>query len=108
MEAKSVKISEIGMIGLTVTLLSACGAEAQDIFTTEDFRQDRALWTTPGYYGNNTMSEIGEMQVENRFGEIGTGVGGSLDLASPYDYASATEHYEALLDDLTTGDDAPF
>jgi len=98
-----VKTNEIAMIGLALTLLSACGAEAQDIFTTEDFRQDRALWTTPGYYGNNTMSEIGEMQVENRFGEIGTGVEGSLDLASPYDYASATEHYEALLEQADGG-----
>jgi hypothetical protein len=91
------------MAGMAATLLASCSAEAQSIFTTEDFRQDRELWTDPSYYGNNTMYEIGEMQVENRFGETGSGVEGALELASPYGYATAVEHYQALLEDAEGG-----
>jgi hypothetical protein len=94
--------------GLTASLLASCGAEAQNIFTTDDFRQDRALWTEASYYGNNTMSEFEEMQVENRFGEIGSGVEGALDLASPHDYASAWEHYTALLEQAGGGTEHSF
>ena len=84
-------INEFAMIALTgmaATLLASCSAEAQNIFTTEDFRQDRELWTNPNYYGNNTMFELGEMQVENRFGETGEGIEGALELATPYGYAN--------------------
>ena len=52
------------LAALAAILLASCSAEAQNIFNTEDFRQDRELWTDPAYYGNNTMYEIGEMQVE--------------------------------------------
>ena len=93
----------MALAGIAATHLASCSAEAQGIFTTEDYRQDRALWTVPSYYGNNTMSEIGEMQVENRFGETEEGVEGALDLESPYGYASAVEHYEALLEEAGGG-----
>lgn len=78
-------------------------AAAQDIFSTEDYRQDRELWTEPGYYRNNTVFELEEMQVENRYGEAGTGVEGTVDLASPLPYQTAWEHYQALLEEADGG-----
>jgi hypothetical protein len=72
-------------------------AVAQDIFSTSDYQQDSALWTSGGYYRNNTVLEFLDMQVENRYGETGAGAEDALDLASPHDYANAWEHYQALL-----------
>ncbi len=70
---------------------------AQTLFTTENFREDAALWADPAYYGNNTVAEIVEMQVEGRYGEEGTGEVGALDLASPYPFTTAEEHYAVWL-----------
>ena len=72
-------------------------AAAQDMFTTEDFHQDRALWSDPAYYRNNTVSELRNMQVRNRYGEAGSGEE-TPDLRSSYGYATAAEHYQALLE----------
>ena len=72
-------------------------AAAQDIFTTSDFRQDSVLWTSASYYRNNTFLEFLDMQVDNRYGETGTGAEDALDLTSPHDYSTAWEHYQALL-----------
>ncbi len=88
----------------------AASADAQTIFTTEDFRADRELWTDPDYYRNNTVDEIRGMALDTYvegasgqlgsgriFGSEGTAEPGARDLASPYPYTSAREHYDAWL-----------
>ena len=94
----------MGVIRTTITtsvavlLISASlssSAVAQDIFTSTDIRQDRALWTDPAYYRNNTVYEIRDMDRDSFFGEEGTGEVGAVDLASPYPHTSAWEHYQA-------------
>ena len=88
------------LIGLSMGLPAA----AQDIFTTEDFRQDRELWTDPAYYRNNTVGQLRGMAINvDRYGSEGTGRVGALDLASPYSYTSAWEHYQAWLDEAEGG-----
>ncbi len=82
--------------GLLLIFLPPGAAAAQDIFTTSDYRLDSTLWTSAGYYRNNTVLEFWDMQVDNRYGETGTGAEDALDLASPHDYANAWEHYQAL------------
>ncbi len=72
-------------------------AVAQTLFTTEDFRNDRERWTDPAYYHNNTVFEMRDMDRAAVYGEEGTGVVGAMDLASPYPYTSAWEHYQAWL-----------
>ncbi len=74
-----------------------------NIFTTENFHQDSALWTDPAYYRNNSVSELREMQVEVRYGEEGEAVEGALDLTSPYPFSTAQEHYEAWLAEANGG-----
>ena len=93
------------MMAASVLVLAAAyapSAAAQDMFTTEDFRQDRALWSDPAYYRNNTVSELRNMQVNNRFGEEGSAED-TPNLKSPYAYATAHEHYQALLDEADGG-----
>ena len=88
---------------LTGLFLSAPVA-AQDIFTTEDFRQDRELWTDPAYYRNNTTGELRRMAEDvDNYGSEGTGRVGALDLVSPYPYTSGQEHYQAWLDEADGG-----
>jgi len=89
-----------------VTLFAAfsTGAAAQDIFTTEDFHQDREHWTDPAYYRNNTNSEMRGMGEDpESYGTTGTGVPGSRDNASPYSFATAWEHYQAWLKEADGG-----
>ena len=80
---------------LLVGLLPSAPAATQDIFTTEDFRQDRTHWTDPAYYRNNTADEMREMDMAPVYGLEGTGRVGAVELASPYPYTSASEHYQA-------------
>ena len=84
-------LSAIAGIGLTSL---AC---AQTLFTTDDYRQDRELWTDPAYYLHNTARQLSDMQVSVRYGEEGSGEDRYV-LQSPYDYANSREHYQALLD----------
>ena len=46
-------------------LLSVPAAAQTTIFNTTDFRQDRALWTDPAYYRNNTVGELRGMAIEH-------------------------------------------
>jgi hypothetical protein len=90
-------------VGLLAGVLTGGTTTAQDIFTTEDFRQDRERWSDPAYYRNNTIYEIRDMDRDAHFGEEGTGRVGALDLASPYPYTSAWEHYQAWLEEAGGG-----
>jgi hypothetical protein len=90
---------------LTVLVCTSCGdaPPAPDIFTTDNFREDEALWTDPAYYRNNTVNEFMYMQVEERYAEGGSGEVGAVDLASPYPFTTALEHYQAWLTEASGG-----
>lgn len=66
------------------------------IFTTEDYRKDQARWTDPAYYLFNTARELTDMQVDNRFGQKGSGAD-KYDIKSPYPFRTSREHYDAWL-----------
>ncbi len=106
------------MRALLLILLLAIPASAQTtIFNTRDFRQDRDLWTNPAYYRNNTVGQLRGMAINydsggqgtgqeasaRAYGSEGTGRVGALDLASPYRYTTAWEHYQALLKEANGG-----
>jgi hypothetical protein len=90
--------------------LSVALAQQTTIFTTADFRRDRAQWTDPAYYRNNTVGQLrgmalnitpysdsGQVGAARIYGSEGTGRAGAVNLASPYPYATAWEHYQARL-----------
>jgi hypothetical protein len=102
---------------LLVSLSLSVPAAAQTtIFNTKDFHQDRALWTNPAYYKNNTAGQlrgmaIGIVPYENTgqvgssrvYATEGTGKVGAANLVSPYPFKTATEHYQAWLKDAKGG-----
>src|SRR5438094_8454994 len=102
---------------LIILLLSLPAAAQTTIFNTKDFRQDRDLWTNPAYYLNNTVGQLRGMAIDydsggkgsgqeataRAYGSAGTGRAGAVDLASPYPYKSALEHYQALLEKAKGG-----
>ena len=92
------------IIALWIGMSFATPANAQTIFTTEDFRQDREHWADPAYYRNNTARELTDMQVDNRYGEEGSGAD-NFDIRSPYPYRTAEEHYAAWLEESNGGTD---
>ena len=86
------------------------------IFNTKDFHQDRALWTEPAYYRNNTPGQLvgmalnivpyetgGQVGSARLYGSEGTGKPGATTLASPYPYKTASEHFQAWLRDAHGG-----
>lgn len=95
----------------------AIGLAAQTIFTTEDFREDRQRWVDPDYYLNNTVEELrgmaldldsrgagsGQVRRARNYGSEGSGRVGDLELASPYPFVSALEHYSAWLEEAGGG-----
>jgi hypothetical protein len=82
---------------LVLTLSTATSLSAQTtIFTTEDYRRDVNRWTDPEYYLDNTARELTDMQVDNRFGQKGSGAD-KYDIKSPYAFTTAREHYDAWL-----------
>jgi hypothetical protein len=103
-----VTTASIGALLVGLSLATPAAAQTT-IFTTTDFRQDRERWTDPAYYRNNTVGELrgmafdhdsggqgsGQEATARSYGSQGTGRVGALDLASPYKFTSAREHYEA-------------
>jgi hypothetical protein len=82
----------------------------RDIFTSDDFYQDRELWSDPRYYRCNSTvaldSQWGDYSSGPKYitSDPAMGAWGHCDIdyareniVSPYGFASAREHYEALL-----------
>jgi len=83
-----------------------------DLFTSEDFYKDRALWSDPRYFRCNSSTSIEELWA-GTFGEplIGddppaSAPWGKCDvdypreaIVSPYPFETAQAHYEALLEE---------
>jgi hypothetical protein len=98
-------------------ILPATALAQTTIFNTKDFRQDRDLWTNPLYYLNNTAGQLRGMAIDfdsggrgtgqeataRAYGSAGTGRVGALDLASPYAFKTASEHYRAWLERANGG-----
>ena len=101
------------LVGLS---LSVPAAAQTTLFNTRDFRQDRALWTNPAYFRNNTAGQLrgmalniepyqdsGQVGSARLYGSEGTGRVGAVNLASPYPYTSAWAHYQAWLEEARGG-----
>jgi hypothetical protein len=84
----------------------------RDIFTSEDFYQDRELWNDPRYFRcNSTLaldSQWGDYSSGPKYIEDDPALGawGNCDVdyarehvVSPYPFASAQAHYESLLEE---------
>jgi len=101
--------------------VSACAqsAETPDLFTTENFRNDRTLWTDPAYYRNNSWGQLrgqafnfdsggqgsGQIASSRTYGTEGTAepvTPGGL-FVTPYAFTTAEEHYEAWLAEADGG-----
>jgi hypothetical protein len=95
---------------IAVMLAGPAAQQNPTIFTTTDFRQDRALWTDPAYYLNNTVGQLRGMALDiipyetsgqvgdaRKYGSEGTGRAGAANLTSAYPHKTAVEHYQARL-----------
>ena len=90
-----------------------------DIFTTDDFYQDTALWSDPRYFRCNAPRQLTDMQTNINPGQTNevparAGENPPVDaqwadctvdypvenIVSPYPFDTAKEHYEALLADV--------
>jgi hypothetical protein len=105
------------MAALLTVLLSLPAAAQTTIFNTKDFRQDRDLWTNPAYYRYNRVTQLRGMAIDydsggrgtgqeasaRAYGSEGTGRVGALSLASPYEFKTAGEHYQAWRDKAAGG-----
>ena len=84
---------------------------ARDLFTSDDFYADRDLWMDPRYFRCNTSAALEDIWGGNRRALVGenppaTAAWGYCDrdypreaIVSPYQFSSAQEHYEALMEE---------
>ena len=80
-----------------LTLAFAGAASAQDIFTTRDYRQDRALWSSPAYYRGNTIRAMADMAEQTQtYGQQGPGTD-EIPVVTPYAFKTSEEHFQAWL-----------
>jgi hypothetical protein len=108
----------VSIAALVAALSAPALAAAQTtIFTTTDFRQDRDRWTDPAYYRNNTVGQLRGMAIDfdsggrgsgqeataRAYGSEGTGKVGALNLATPYAFTTARQHYDAWLKEARGG-----
>ncbi|NOT27686.1 MAG: hypothetical protein HOP16_16490 [Acidobacteria bacterium] len=84
-----------GCFVLSVSLATPLAAQTT-LFNTEDFRKDQARWTDPAYYLYNTARQLTDMQVDNRFGQKGSGTD-KYQIKTPYAFKTSQEHYDAWL-----------
>jgi hypothetical protein len=68
--------------------------QPKTLFNTNDYRGDRDRWTDPAYFLYNTARELTDMQVDNRFGQKGSGKD-EYDIKSPYAFKTSWDHYQA-------------
>ena len=83
----------------------------RDLFTSDDFYKDRELWSDPRYFRCNSPGAIEDLWGGNAQGLIGgdaprSAAWGHCDrdypresIVTPYPFATAQEHYEALLEE---------
>ena len=102
-------------IAALIVSVPVVAAAQTTIFTTKDFHQDRERWTDPAYYRNNTVGQLkgmaldidsrgsGQEATARKYGSEGTGKVGALDMASPYPFKTAEEHYAAWLKEAKGG-----
>jgi hypothetical protein len=76
--------------------VSVLAQQPVTLFTTQDYRTDKDRWTDPAYYLHNTARELTDMQVDNRFGQKGSGRD-QYDIKTPYPFKTSWEHYQAWL-----------
>src|SRR5688572_3689025 len=102
---------------LVMSLAFPAAGQNRTIFNTPDFRQDRALWTSPAYYLNNTSGQLSGMALDvesyegatgqpasaRHWATPGTARAGAVNFASPYRFTSAKEHYETWLREANGG-----
>jgi hypothetical protein len=91
----------VATVGLVLSCAGAAAAQTT-LFTSADFRQDRDRWTDPAYYLYNTARELTDMQVDNRFGQKGSGRD-QYEIKSPYPFKTSWEHYQAWLQKANGG-----
>ncbi|MBM3819754.1 MAG: hypothetical protein FJW14_12180 [Acidimicrobiia bacterium] len=102
---------------VVATLIAGPAVAQTTIFTTTDFHKDQALWTDPAYYRNNTVAQLRGMAIDfdsggrgtgqeagaRAYGSPGTGKAGALNLATPYPFTTAWDHYQAWLEEARGG-----
>ena len=105
------------LVGLSLSVPAFAQTTPLTIFTTKDFHQDRDRWIDPAYYENNTVGQLRGMAINfdsggrgsgqeasaRAYGSKGTGRVGALNLASPYPFTSAWDHYQAWLTNARGG-----